>query len=151
MKAKIRHIFQAVVGTVLTILGFGGCSAIKDIYFDQTHTAPEYGVPHATYHITGSVISEESGLPIKGIVVRYRSSIDGSFNTKIETTTDTEGKVSASCQDWPDVENVEITFEDTDGEDNGGSFLPDTLGRNDLKIDQFTVSFEAKLKVLNPE
>ena len=37
--------------------------------------------------------------------------------------------------EWPDVEDIEFTFEDVDGAENGGWFAPDTLRGKDIKIE----------------
>ena len=74
------------------------------------------------------------------------------------------GKVEETFYEWPFFESIEFTFEDVDGEENGGSFLPDTLRTKDLKIEfvedkesnwhngDYTISFDAKLnKEIPPE
>ena len=147
MKAKVKHLFEAIAGFILAMLGFSGC---KGIIFG----VDEYGMPHAKYQIIGTVTEEETGNPIQGIKVRFNMY----DSPRAEFTSDKDGKVNESFTEWPESQDIKLTFEDVDGPENGGSFLPDTLRAKDLKIEfvedkkstwyagDYTISFDAKLK-----
>jgi putative lipoprotein (rSAM/lipoprotein system) len=135
MKARIRHIFEIIAGAILSLLGFSACNGVNII--DQR---VEYGMPHATFEIKGTV-TESAGVPVSGIKVKFRQHVEGMEDengkpryTEVELSSDQEGKVETSFVEWPDVSDIEFTFEDVDGEENGGYFAPDTLRSKDIKV-----------------
>ncbi|MCR5407848.1 MAG: radical SAM-associated putative lipoprotein [Bacteroidales bacterium] len=167
MIAKIRHLYELIVGAILAFLGLGGCSQINKII----NGVDEYGMPHANYKIIGEVTSED-GKPIQGIKVKYRrlEYTDDEGNKQYfeseenEFLTDKEGKVNANAFDWStEPKEITITLEDIDGAENGGEFEGQVLSENDLTIDyekdedgrwhqgDFTISFNAKLKPATSE
>ena len=158
MKARIKHIYEIIAGAILSLLGFNGCDSI---FFGPL----EYGMPHATFAVKGTVKAEDTGNPVEGIKVKFRQHVDGRedengkpYYEEIEFSSDKDGKVETSFTEWPDVNDIEITFEDVDGEENGGRFAPDTLRGKDIKITldedeesswnkgTYNISFEEKLK-----
>ena len=155
MKARLIHWYEVLAGAILSLLGFTGCRSILDIIEPRA----EYGMPHATFKVMGNVKAAESSKPIEGIVVKFsrESEKDRSWETA-EFKSDKNGKVDGSTQAWPSEEGIMLTFEDIDGEENGGLFAPDTLRAKDLKITfvedkeshwhqgVYNISFEAKLK-----
>ena len=150
MKARVKHLYEVIAGFVLAVLGFSGCKEI-------INGVDEYGMPHATFTVIGSVKAADTDDPIDDIKVKYRRIVDPEYTTEIAFLSQNGGRVEETFTEWPDVENIELTFEDIDGEANGGQFLPDTLRSKDLKIDfvedkdsnwhrgNYTISFEAKL------
>ena len=161
MKAKIRHIYEIIAGAILSLFGFSGCEGIEDIIYPKA----EYGMPHATFAIKGTVKAEDTGNPVQGIKVKFRQHVDGMEDangnpryTEIEFSSDQDGKVETSFVEWPDADNIEFTFEDVDGAENGGWFAPDTLRGKDIKIEleedkkstwnkgTYHISFDEKLK-----
>lgn len=162
MIARIRHIYELIVGAILTFLGFGGCSEVSKIIEPRA----EYGMPHANYKIIGEVTTEE-GNPIPGIKVKYSrleytddNGVKQYYQTEDnEFLTDKDGKVNARANDWStEPREITITLEDIDGEANGGEFQAVVLSEEDLSIDfekdkngswhqgDYTISFAAKLK-----
>ena len=157
MKAKVKHLFEVVAGFVLAMLGFNGCEEI-------INGVDEYGMPHASFKVIGTVKAADTNEPIDGIKVKFRQKMDEEFTNEIEFQSKNGGKVEETFYEWPFFESIEFTFEDVDGEENGGSFLPDTLRTKDLKIEfvedkesnwhngDYTISFDAKLnKEIPPE
>ncbi len=158
MKAKVRHIYEMIAGAILSLLGFTSCDK-ENIGENYRQRKAEYGMPHATFKVIGDVKTVESGKPIEGIVVKFgrESEKDRTWETA-EFKSDKDGKVDGAAQAWPSDEGIMLTFEDIDGDENGGLFAPDTLRAKDLKITfvedkdshwhkgVYTVSFEAKLK-----
>ena len=156
MKARIKHLYEIIAGAILSLLGFNSC---EDIFYGPL----EYGMPHANFKIVGDVKSEETGNPIQGISVKFRQNTDGSAYREYYTSfkTDKDGKINESFSEWPS-DDIELTFEDVDGEENGGFFAPDTLRKKDLKIEfiedkksdwhkgDYTITFAAKLKKAAP-
>ena len=154
MKAKVKHLYEVIAGFVLALLGFNSCEGLEDIIYPKD----EYGMPHATFKIIGDVKAEDTGNPIEGIKVKFRQKLDPEYTQEVETASDKDGKVNTSFTEWPDAENIELTFEDIDGEENGGSFEPDTLRKKDLRIEfekdnksswhqgTYTITFDAKLR-----
>lgn len=157
MKARIKRLYQAVVGALLTMLGFNGCKAISNIIEPKC----EYGMPHADYTLKGTV-KDEKGKPLEGISVKYRRQDqymeDGWI--EYEFTTDANGSVSTSLPTefpYDPKEQVEIALEDIDGEANG-TFAKDTLRKDDFKVDftedkesswykgSYVVTFDARMK-----
>ena len=150
MKAKVRHIYELIAGAILSLLGFTSCEIIEPV--------GEYGMPHATFKVTGTVKAADSGKPIEGIVVKFSRDENAPDEWYDEFQSDKNGKVDGVAMAWPSEKGIMLTFEDIDGEEHGGLFAPDTLRAKDLKIEfvedkdshwhkgVYTVSFEAGLK-----
>ena len=166
MIARIRHIYELVVGAILAVLGLGGCSEISKIILPRD----EYGMPHANYKIIGEVTAED-GSPIQGIKVKYSrleyTDDDGNKqyfeSEENEFLTDKDGKVNSSAYDWSTApKEITITLEDIDGEENGGTFQGLVLPEDKLSIEfkedksdpwhegDYTISFAATLKQVPP-
>ena len=155
MKAKVRHFYEMIVGAILSLLGLSSCGKFENI----AEPAAAYGMPHATFKVTGEVKAAESGKPIEGIVVKFsrEPAMEYSWETS-EFKSDKDGKVDGLTSAWPSEEGIMLTFEDIDGEDNGGLFAPDTLRTKDLQIKfvenpekgwnkgVYYITFEKKLK-----
>ena len=151
MKARVKHLYEVIAGFVLAMLGFSGCEEI-------INGVDEYGMPHATFKVIGNVKAADTNEPIDGIKVKFRQKLDEEFTHELEFQSKNGGKVEETFTEWPSVENIEFTFEDIDGNDNGGAFLPDTLRGKDLKIElvedknsswhkgDYTISFDAGLE-----
>ena len=162
MIARIRHIYELIVGAILTFLGLGGCSEIANIIEPKD----EYGRPPANYKKIGEITAED-GSPIPGIKVSYSrleytddNGVKQYYQTEDnEFLTDKDGKVNARANDWStEPKEITITLEDIDGTANGGEFQGVVLSEKDLSIDfekdqkgswhqgDYTISFAAKLK-----
>ena len=158
MKAKVRHIYEMIAGAILSLLGFTSCD--KEDFGDNYREArAEYGMPHATFKVIGEVKAADSSKPIEGIVVRFSREDDNNRTWETaEFKSDKDGKVDGSTQAWPSEEGIMLTFEDIDGDENGGQFAPDTLRAKDLQIKfvenpekgwnkgVYYITFEKKLK-----
>ena len=83
---------------------------------------------------------------------------DCAINIDYQDKTDKEGKVNETFALWPEAEDIMLTFEDVDGEENGGLYAPDTLRAKDLQINfvedkkstwhkgDYDITFHSKLK-----
>ena len=160
MKARIKHFYEIIAGAILSLLGFNGCDG--GIFVGPV----EYGMPHATFAVKGTVKAEDTGEPVKGIKVKLRHYTEGMEDdngnpryTEVEMQSDQDGKVDGSFGDlWPYYDDLQITFEDVDGGENGGWFAPDTIKVSDLNITleedkkstwnkgTYHISFDEKLK-----
>ena len=121
MKVRFNRWYNAVLSTLLTLLGFGACS-------DSVDSVVEYGTPNADFQIKGQV-TYEGGIPIPGIRVRAPYSyIDGSDGQSV--LTDENGRFE--LDEFHSMLYGRLYVEDIDGEDNGGEFQSDTINVWDL-------------------
>lgn len=139
MRVRFNHWYNALIASLLAMLGFDSCSNVTD--------APdEYGAPYATYQIRGTVTDEE-GNPIPGIKGRLGVVIT---NPDVSSTlyvahgdsavTDSEGhliidNISERTHYLVPGRTV-VELKDEDGEANGGDFSADTLRFDDMKKTQ---------------
>jgi putative lipoprotein (rSAM/lipoprotein system) len=155
MKAKVRHLFEMISGAILSLLGLSSCGKFENI----AEPAGAYGSLHATFKVTGEVKAADSSKPIEGIVVQFSREDDGGGTWETaKFKSDKEGKVDGLTHAWPSDKDIMLTFEDIDGEENGGQFAPDTLRAKDLQIKfvenpekgwnkgVYYITFEKKLK-----
>ena len=107
---KSKNIFKTLGAAILSLLGFNSCDIIGNI------VAPvcEYGCPHADYKIIGTV-KDADGNPIPGIQVKS----ENFWGDEIKTAED--GSYSVVSGGFP-TDTIPLTFEDVDGEENGGKF-----------------------------
>lgn len=109
---------RCLTASFLSLIGFHDCQCIHP---------NEYGTPHATYTISGSIKAVSTQNVIPHIKV---SLIDTCINdTKIlsTTATDSAGRYAVSVIKYPDTFAWKLQAADTDGAQNG-SFAPhDTL------------------------
>lgn len=109
---------------------------------------PEYGVPSATYRFIGKVSDEDSeGIPGIRVAVKMSKPWNGAYVEKngkmvpyvweqADTLfTDEDGKFAREYTLLDDIasvpEDVVVTAEDVDGEENGGAFT----ARKDIKVE----------------
>lgn len=81
--------------------------------------AVEYGMPHARYRVSGTVVTRRQHQPIPGIVV--------TLNNRAITTSDTTGAWSLDSFSFYDGSGCELKFGDPDGPANGGQFAARTI------------------------
>ena len=105
----------------MALLGFGLSSC--DI-------RAEYGTPHVSFQLSARVIDEE-GNPIQGIRVRTSEGQEFDYNTGYS---DYQGIINAEAVIWPGSQ-YEVTFDDIDGDLNGGEFESRTVETAAHQID----------------
>ena len=136
MKIRFNRWYNAVLSTLLTMLGFGACS----------DSVVEYGTPNADFQIKGQV-TYEGGIPIPGIRVRAPYSyIDGSEGQNV--LTDENGRFE--LDEFHSMLYGKLYVEDIDGEDNGGEFQSDTIDIWDLpkkEVEKGSGWYEGKYEV----
>lgn len=140
MKVKLTHWYNWMTGVLLSLLGFSSCN--KNEIDDPGNNICLYGTPTTHYIIKGKV-TDTDGKPINGVKVDINETHDdyrrplanqvysgenGEYSVKTGasgTLYDTKGNV-----------RIEVTFEDIDGEANGGTFANDTVRGKDMTIEK---------------
>ena len=137
MNKKKRWNVESLLSGALALLGFAGCSNIKD--------APDlYGTPSVDYKVIGTV-TDEQGKPLKDIQVIVKNPNGWSYyddNTSRESLppqvipdtlyTDKDGKFTSNNVHAISVSKFTVEIQDIDGEANGGEFLQKQLTKNDF-------------------
>lgn len=98
---------KRLIYMLMALMGFGAV-ACEEVNSD---VAGEYGVPHVTFSLKARVV-DEVGEPIEGIKV--------SANW-IEGYTNHDGEININGSVFTGSQ-YRVTFEDVDGEENGGEF-----------------------------
>ncbi len=164
MKIRIRHCYNALLGSALALLGCDSCT--------KEEPTEEYGAPYATYQIRGTV-TDKAGNPIPGIKGRLGVEIpnpDGSKSLYYEggdsALTDAQGHLNidniSEMTHYLVPGQTVVELKDEDGEANGGEFSTDTLRVDEMKKEQiekgsgwyqgkFEYSFEHKMNKNNEE
>lgn len=107
---------KRLIYMLMALMGFGAV-ACEEVNSD---VAGEYGVPHVTFSLKARVV-DEVGEPIEGIKV--------SANW-IEGYTNQDGEININGSVFTGSQ-YRVTFEDVDGEENGGEFETLTLDITD--------------------
>jgi len=109
-----RH--NSLIGFGLSILGVSAACSISSCEYGAP--AVEYGVPHATFVVKGTVVSDQDSTPIQSIRVVLEH--DTAY-------TDPSGQYRVEHSSFPDSQTLMVQFEDTDGEINGSFNARDTI------------------------
>lgn len=88
--------------------------------------APMYGMPNADYKISGTVTSAEQSLPVKGLSVSIRDTMNTS-GTIDSTKTDSLGRYSVQFSSTPWRNTWDLKVEDIDSIENGSFTTKDTI------------------------
>ena len=112
---KIYSLCSKLISICLILLGFSGCS------WTGTQGA-EYGTPHASYKISGKVVSDADGKAINGIKVTMARDVNGTHSPVTPSvTTNADGEFliyDNQVISFSDEEFI-IHLEDIDGVENG--------------------------------
>lgn len=155
MKQRISLWWEALIGGILTLLGFSGCNAIHNIIYPPA----EYGMPHANYKLLGDV-SDTKGKPIKGIRVIFAPYGNPSQEHWENDTlyTDDNGHFELAQArfmfGWVD-DNITFLAEDVDGEANGSFKSKEVVGKDHVAVTKlkegdghwYTGDFEISTKI----
>lgn len=107
---------KRLIYMLMALMGFGAV-ACEEVNSD---VAGEYGVPHVTFSLKARVV-DEAGEPIMGIKV---------CANWIEGYTNQDGEININGSVFTGSQ-YRVTFEDVDGEANGGEFETLTLDITD--------------------
>lgn len=119
MKQKVTNLVEYLIGGLLALLGFSSCDLIDP--------KCEYGCPNADYKVLGTV-TDEAGNPLKGIQVAKEEIKEGDeFPIRDTVYTDESGKYTFAANGFPIERTVNVTFNDIDGDTNGGEFESKTV------------------------
>lgn len=116
MKTSLFKRSNTVISLLLSILGFGAVCSLGSCEYGTP--AVEYGTPHATFKVKGSVKSEatSNALPSIRVVMGYDTAFtDGTGNFQVENT------------EFPDDQAFLLEVKDIDGEKNGEYQPLDTI------------------------
>lgn len=114
MKKTFLKKYNKFLGILMSLLGFGssftfhGCEIVSPA---------EYGTPHATFKVTGTV-TDSKNTEIKNIQVSMK------YDT---TNTDEDGKYLIETSEFPNIDTIRVHFYDADGDKNGSYQSLDTL------------------------
>lgn len=139
MKVKLTHWYNWMTGVLLSLLGFSSCN--KNEIDDPGNNICLYGPPTTHYIIKGKV-TDTDGKPINGVKVEANDTYDDRRRplTDEPVYTDEKGEYSANAwgisSDGQGNILLEVTFEDVDGEANGGTFANDTVRGKDMTIEK---------------
>ncbi len=138
MKKKVYKVMNLLLGSVVTMLGFESCGDEGPF---GGGAVVEYGVPHATYRVVGTV-TDKNGTPIEGIKVKmiedYSQYESGEVFERGKGQTDSKGSFTTDEAVLSFLSDEDkVVFVDEDGEANGGKFASDTLLLKDLPQKQY--------------
>lgn len=163
MKQKAHTIYRIILGSLMTILGFGSCSKFSSPGKEM------YGQPYAIFKLVGTV-KDESGNPIKGIRIVFNpeSKVDPSspnyeFYVKgnVDTLyTDEKGEFCSERLKYAAGSlpgDAIVALDDVDGAAGGGEFKSQILEKRQMKIEheegsgtyykgRYTITADATLK-----
>lgn len=123
MKLESINIVNRILLAILALLGFSACAEKEEIWC-------EYGTPSVSYRVIGTV-TDENNAPVKGIKVVI-SDYPETETDDVTVYTDADGKFAGSHTYSFSLDKQTVSFEDVDGEDNGGLFKSATLGLDDM-------------------
>ncbi|MBP5689643.1 MAG: radical SAM-associated putative lipoprotein [Bacteroidales bacterium] len=117
MKQRINKWWTALVGSILSLLGFTSCDDFP------IGVRCEYGMPNANYKLLGDV-KDSGGKPVKGIRVVFVPRGDTEEQSWENDTLYTDDKghfeLDRARYQWPgDTDKFVYIAEDVDGADNG--------------------------------
>ena len=150
MKNGMEQIWKYLAAGIMGLLGFASCGKIDNILKPRYM----YGQPYANFKALGTV-RDEDGNPVKGIQVTVRQhwSYDEPADNRLFTNAEGTYQLIREVFDGP--ESVTVTFEDVDGEENGGEFAsaevsPEVVqtkkGDNHWYSGEYTISGTKKMK-----
>ena len=139
MKVRFYRWYNALLSSLLAMLGFASCSSDED----EGHFVQMYGVviPNIEWHGT---VANEAEAPIQGIstlvkyaIMDYNDPSKVDYYTVDSMSTDANGRFAVRVPDIKDP-NYKLILQDVDGEANGGTFPSDTLSLTDLVADEIS-------------
>lgn len=134
MKATFKHWYNAITAVIVSLLGFSSCGENGILGGNMMCL---YGTPTSQFKVKGKVTSED-GTPIQGIKTVLGEGYDNIIvYHKDSTFTDKDGNYSFEGEKMtgiPSAKYMKITFEDVDGEANGGTFANDTIKKEEFVV-----------------
>ena len=155
MKQRISLWWEALIGGILSLLGFAGC----DVFQNIVDPAAEYGMPHANYKLLGDV-TDAKGKPVKGIRVIFAPYGDPTQEHWENDTLYTDDKGHFELEKakfmfgWVD-DQITFLAEDIDGKENGSFKSKEVVGKDQVTVTKlkegdgswYTGDFEIKAQI----
>jgi putative lipoprotein (rSAM/lipoprotein system) len=116
MKRALLKKYNTLISFLLSILGFGAACSLSSCEYGAPYY--EYGTPHATFKVIGSVEAEATSNKLP--YIRVVMGDDTAF-------TDESGNYQVGNRDFPDDQVFLVEFKDIDGETNGEYQPLDTI------------------------
>ncbi|MFH0757508.1 MAG: radical SAM-associated putative lipoprotein [Bacteroidota bacterium] len=116
MKRLLLKKYNTLITCLLSILGFGAACSLNGCEYGPLPV--EYGTPHATFKVNGSVRSEVTSGNLPNI--RVVMGEDTAY-------TDEQGNYQVGTMDFPQDQTFLLEFNDIDGEANGAYQPLDTI------------------------
>ena len=139
MKVRFTRWYNALLSSLLAMLGFASCSNDED----DEHYVLMYGVVIPNIEWRGAV-SNEAEAPIQGIstlvkyaIKDYNDPSKVGYYTVDSVSTDANGRFAVHVPDINHL-NYKLILQDLDGEANGGTFQSDTLTLTDLVAEEIS-------------
>ena len=139
MKVRFYRWYNALLSSLLAMLGFASCSSDED----EGHFVQMYGVviPNIEWHGT---VANEAEAPIQGIstlvkyaIKDYNDPSKVGYYTVDSVSTDANGRFAVRVPE-DIMGNYKLILQDVDGETNGGTFQSDTLTLTDLVAEEIS-------------
>lgn len=127
MKVRFHRWYNALLTSLLSLLGYGCSESSMDMY--GTPVICEYGVPHADYIVKGFV-TDEAGKPVEGIKTSLKHVHEANETVYVSAIDSVQTNASGNYQlQYMGMRNptLKLIVEDIDGDANGGKFQNDTL------------------------
>ena len=139
MKVRFTRWYNALLSSLLAMLGFASCSSDED----EEPFILMYGVVIPNIEWRGTVTNEAEA-PIQGIstlvkyaIMDYNDPSKVDYYTVDSVSTDANGRFAVRVPNIKDP-NYKLILQDVDGEANGGTFPSDTLTLTDLVADEIS-------------
>lgn len=139
MNRRINKLLNTVTASLLSLLGFSSCS--NGVFGGEEPCL--YGSPTSDYHFKG-IVTDENGTPIKGIKVVAQIQSENRIYREDSTYTDSNGAYQTADKSTFNAPNdvaearLYVSFEDVDGEDNGGDFETTKAVGSDITVKQLS-------------
>jgi putative lipoprotein (rSAM/lipoprotein system) len=114
---RLCKLLSLAIGAILSI--FWGCGIVDP-------PAPAYGMPYAKYQVSGTVLSSDQNLPVKGLFISIRDT-GSTLTARDSTMTDSLGKYSLQISDGPWNPTWDLKVKDIDSIENGSFVTKDTI------------------------
>ena len=128
MKQKMHHWWKALLGGLLTLLGFGFSTACRN----------EYGCPNASFKVLGDVKNtrDKAVQGIRVVFVPEGNPDEPSWeNDTLYTDSRGHFEVQHTRYSWPDSNRMIMVVEDVDGAANG-SYERQVVHRENIVVRQ---------------
>ena len=139
MKVRFNRWYNALLSSLLAMLGFASCSGDED----EEPFVQMYGVVIPNIEWRGTVTNEAEA-PIQGIstlvkyaIMDYNDPSKVDYYTVDSMLTDANGRFAVHVPDINHL-NYKLILQDLDGEANGGTFQSDTLTLTDLVAEEIS-------------